>query len=50
MDIISARKFNTIEEAEAYIEEKPWPLLWATTMWIMMNQKMLKTKLKIKKQ
>lgn len=50
VDIISPRKFNTIEEAEAYIEEKPWPLLWATTMWIMMNQKMLTTKLKIKEQ
>lgn len=49
VDIISARKFNTIEEAEAYIKEKPWPLLWATAMWIMMNQKMIKTKLEIKK-
>ena len=49
VDIISPRKFNTIEEAEAYIEEKPWALLWATTMWIMMNQKMIKTKLEIKK-
>lgn len=49
VDIISPRKFNTIEEAEVYIKEKPWPLLWATTMWIIMNQKMIKTKLGIKK-
>ena len=49
VDVISPKKFNTIEEAEAYIKEKPWTLLWATTMWIMMNQKMIKTKLGIKK-
>ena len=50
VDVISAKKFNTIEEAEAYIKEKPWPLLWATAMWIVMNQEMIKTKLRIKKQ
>ena len=49
-DIVSSRKFDTLEEAEAYIKEKPWELLWATTMWVMMNQEEIKTKLGIKKQ
>ena len=50
VDVISAKKFDTIKEAKAYIKEKPWPLLWATAMWIIMNQEMIKTKLEIKKQ
>lgn len=49
-DIISNREFDTIEEAEAYIKEKPWELIWATAMWTMMNQKEIKKKLKIRQQ
>lgn len=48
-DIISTREFDTFEEAEEYIKEKPWELLWATTMWVMMHAEEIKEKLTVKK-
>lgn len=48
-DIISTREFDTFEEAEEYIKEKPWELLWATTMWVMMHAEEIKEKLNVKK-
>lgn len=48
-DIISAREFDTFEEAEEYIKGKPWELLWATTMWVMMHAEEIKEKLTVKK-
>lgn len=50
MDVISAKEFDTIEEAEAYIKEKPWELIWATIMWVMIKQEDIKKSLGIKKQ
>ena len=48
-DIVSAREFDTFEEAEEYIKEKPWELLWTTTMWVMIHAEEIKEKLNIKK-
>lgn len=48
-DIISTREFDTFEEAEEYIGKKPWELLWATTMWVMMHAEEIKEKLTVKK-
>lgn len=48
-DIISTREFDTFEEAEEYIEGKPWELLWATTMWVMTHAEEIKEKITIKK-
>lgn len=46
-DIISTREFDTFEEAEGYIKEKPWELLWATTMWVMVHAEKIKEKLTV---
>ena len=36
--ITSAKQFETPEEAEAYVREKPWELIWMMAIWIVNNQ------------
>lgn len=48
-DIISTREFDTFGKAEEYIKRKPWELLWATTVWVMMHADEIKEKITIKK-
>lgn len=36
--ISSTKQFETSEEAEAYVHEKPWELMWTMAIWIVNNQ------------
>ena len=42
--IASPYKFESKEAAEDYVKEKPWELLWTTTIWVINNQEKFKFK------
>lgn len=42
--IASPYEFESKEAAEDYVKEKPWELLWTTTIWVVNNQEKFKLK------
>lgn len=42
--IATPYEFESKEAAENYVKEKPWELIWTTTIWVVNNQEKFKFK------